>query len=537
MWSQTFVILSVVLLFMLVSARKIELPGLQYDEALQLPAAIVFINGQPNGVYNKFGTQEFAGRILSLMTLEYIGAVKSYYLIGPIKLWGASVKVFRYACLIIAVLAILVTWIYLGNESGQIAAAMGIILVATDPVIIMLTRTDWGPVSIAFLMRMLSLMFLTRWWRSQGKSLYLMLSAVCVGLGIYDKANFLWFVTALLTVGAVAMLISKHRPKLTFISGAGAIIVVMIVSFPLWLYNIYYNWPTFKILARGQSKTSIWEWPALVYERVAILLNLMNAGGPDSFYFGESLPGTIGAIRTLLLPLSIITIMYLIYRAVKDREWKLLFIPSLILLIAVQISITPLPIGMHHWTMIYPFPHLVIATVFGRIWRQESKKKNNKIIIAILSSVIMIGAVGLNMKTMLGYMELIDKTGGVKYWSAEIYTLADRLKQEYPDRPIQLMDWGMGNNLFFLSEGNLHTREPYWNWAYNNFSEPDDHLLDMILDPRNVYVLNAPEGTLFSNVRKAFYQAIEQTGQRVVKEERLYDRRSIWIYSIVEVGK
>lgn len=523
--------------YFILAAKNLNLPGIQYDEVLQNPSAIALIRNDVNGHYNKFGTQVVKGKAISLMTLEYIGAVKTYLLSFTLSLGGVNVKTLRITGIIICVFSLFITWLYARDSYDRASANIAVWLLATDPLVIMLTRTDWGPIVIAFLARILSLLLLLKWWKSKGRNIYLILTSGILGLGVYDKTNFLWFVMAIIVAGGAAWLLTHDRPRLTVKAFLLSVFSFFLVSFPLWLYNAYYDWPTFQILRRGQQNTTIAGLISTIESRTGTLIGMLNGGGPDLLYFGEAVPSVFGPARTLLFPLVAISMIGLILMAIIQRKWNLCWLPALTALIAVQIYLTPLSIGMHHWTMIYPFPHLAVGMFLGAIIKNSENADRNRSSLrwAVICAVIV--AVGFNLKTVSSYYELLNKTGGVKHWSAEIYQLSAKLRAAYPDRPIELMDWGLGNTLFFLSEGQLFTNEPYWDWAYSNTSEPNENLLKMVRDPRNVFVLNAPEGTLFPNARKAFYRAIEQTGQRVIKEERLYDRRSIWVYSIIEVGR
>lgn len=104
---------------------------------------------------------------------------------------------------------------------------------------------------------------------------------------------------------------------------------------------------------------------------------------------------------------------------------------------------------------------------------------------------------------------------------------------KYPDRQVQIMDWGLGNNLFFLSKGTLHTHEPFW--AYTENPTTDDRLRALANDTGNLFIFNAPEGTLFPSARMAFERAMQETGMSIKSEQRLYDRRGDWVYSIIEL--
>ena len=526
--------LSAIILYVILASRHINLPGIQYDEVLQVPASIVFLKGDANGHYNRFGSTRIAGHFFILMNMEYIGALRSYILLIPFRIFGIRISVYRLTNIAITALALLFTYLFAKAFFGVTASLIGLWLTATDPSLIMLTRLDWGPVVLAFLFRISSLFFLLKWWQSGGKTRFLVIAGALLGLGVYDKTNFMWFVMALIAVGAIAWWIDDGRPRISFLgllsaSGAG-----LITSIPLWIYNLKFGWLTFKMLNEGRRNMPLSSLIGLIPRRTRILVDWMNGMGPDRLMFGESLPGSLGWFRTLLLPLALFSLVVLISIAVKKKEWRLLFIPLLAVLIAIQTYLTPLPIGMHHWTMISPFPHLVVGAACGRAnqWLKEWRYLKPVILSGF---VLLICAVGMNLNAMSGYYDLMQRTGGTKHWSSEINNLSTVLKAQYPGRQIQLMDWGLGNTLFCLSEGELYTHEPFW--AYTKSSEPDEELLKMVKDSSNVFVLNAPEGTSFPEARKAFYKAVSRSGVEVLREQKINDRRSNWVYSILELSK
>lgn len=526
--------LSAIILYVILASRHINLPGIQYDEVLQVPASIVFLKGDANGYYNRFGSTRIGGHFFILMNMEYIGALRSYILLIPFRIFGIRISVYRLTNIAITALALLFTYLFARAFFGVTASLIGLWLTATDPSLIMLTRLDWGPVVLAFLFRISSLFFLLKWWQSGGKTRFLVIAGALLGLGVYDKTNFMWFVMALIAVGAIAWWIDDGRPRISFLgllsaSGAG-----LITSIPLWIYNLKFGWLTFKMLNEGRRNMPLSSLIGLIPRRTRILVDWMNGMGPDRLMFGESLPGSLGWFRTLLLPLALFSLVVLISIAVKKKEWRLLFIPLLAVLVAIQTYLTPLPIGMHHWTMIFPFPQLVVGAACGRAnqWLKEWRYLKPVILSGF---VLLICAVGMNLNAMSGYYDLMQRTGGTKHWSSEINNLSTVLKAQYPGRQIQLMDWGLGNTLFCLSEGELYTHEPFW--AYTKSSEPDEELLKMVKDSSNVFVLNAPEGTSFPEARKAFYKAVSRSGVEVLREQKINDRRSNWVYSILELSK
>ena len=55
----------------------------------------------------------------------------------------------------------------------------------------------------------------------------------------------------------------------------------------------------------------------------------------------------------------------------------------------------------------------------------------------------------------------IGKSGGIGPWSDADFALSDYLQQKYPAQDIKILDWGLQNNLYVLSDGAIHSREIY----------------------------------------------------------------------------
>jgi hypothetical protein len=156
-----------VIFFLLFAGYQIELPGIYYDELLQMPAAIDLLNGPVNGTYHKFGSQQIYGVTVTLMNLDYIGAVKCYLMALSMGIFGIDVSVMRYTVLAIFITGLVIFWRFAKEGYGERAAAIAVVLVATDPGLMMLSRCDNGPIVIAFLVRCLTLWLTMRWWRNK----------------------------------------------------------------------------------------------------------------------------------------------------------------------------------------------------------------------------------------------------------------------------------------------------------------------------------------------------------------------------------
>lgn len=521
-------------LYVLLATRNITLPGIFYDEVLQAPAAIHLIKGQVNANYNRFGSQTIGGRTFALMNLEYIGAFKSYLLAAVFSVFGVNVAAFRLTGIAIVVIGLIFTTRFAKEVFGAGAAMACLWLLATDPIFILSTRTDLGPVALAFTLRMAALFYLWRWWNSGGKTLPLVIAGALLGLGVYDKTNFMWFVVAIVAVGLAAWVVHEERPRLTLMSATLALAAGVIASAPLWIYNAYYNWVTFRMISPPDGDVSLAKLIQLAPARTATLKSLLNGQAFDTWMFGQALTPHLGISGALLFPLSLIALVILLSVGLATRRWRLLFLPALIMAIVAQIYLTPRAWAVWHWIGIYPFPHLAIGVTPVMIWRATGKRLARQKTAAWIGAAAVFITIYFSLMTVINYHKLMKETGGVGFWSDAIYQLADTLKTHYPNRPIQLMDWGMGNTLFLLSAGQLHLREPYW--AYTSSSSPKGELLRLVADPNNVFVVNAPSATLFPQARAALNEAARILGATVRVETNLHDRRDRLTYTIIELA-
>jgi hypothetical protein len=128
-------------------------------------------------------------------------------------LFGISVEVFRFTGLAIFTTGLIFMRRYAEEEFGLIAATVAMALIATDPGLMMLSRSDYGPIVTPFCSgRSCSI-----WRRGGGVGVMRALpdrSRTLAGLGLYDKVNFVWFINAMLVIGGVAYVVDRNRPRL-----------------------------------------------------------------------------------------------------------------------------------------------------------------------------------------------------------------------------------------------------------------------------------------------------------------------------------
>ena len=175
-------------IFLLIGLYNIESPGLYMDETL-------FVNGATGGVSDLFIFKRIAN--IPVMLMPYIGALKAWIYYPIFKIFGIDYLSIRLPTLLLGALAIGLTWKYVHHQFGSVAAYIFLILAAVEPSTIFHSRLDWGPTALMMVFRGGLFLSLAYWFYS-GKNKYLFLALLCMGLGTFDKLNFIWLTISVL---------------------------------------------------------------------------------------------------------------------------------------------------------------------------------------------------------------------------------------------------------------------------------------------------------------------------------------------------
>jgi hypothetical protein len=109
----------------------------------------------------------------------------------------------------------------------------------------------------------------------------------------------------------------------------------------------------------------------------------------------------------------------------------------------------------HHLVMLVPITAVVVVLAFHGLierWKRAS-------IFALAISLVYVGsALFWNVAAERGLRE----TGGVNKWSDGIYAVTNYLTANHRGREIQILDWGLQNSLYVLSNSRIQSREVFW---------------------------------------------------------------------------
>jgi len=508
-------------------------PGVYYDEAWQAPVGVFLSQPSVRASHASAWAITLGGHVFPLMSGDYIGALKGYLLGAAFYLFGCSVPAMRLTTVAVGLVGLLFTAGFARRAFGPVAAVVTTVLIATDPSLIMLGRHDWGPQIMAFALRMSSLYCAARWWRDHRRG-YLLCSAVLLGVGVWDKASFLWFVIASVVAGVWVWLTSDERPQVTVKDAASAIGAFLLGGAPFWIFNLTHDWVTFRLISVPGAPASLGNLIERAPARTRYLLSLLRGRAVDEWMFGRVLAPVWGISTTVLIPLSILAFVVIVIACVRRRSATLLAVPVLLVSFAAQIYATPRPVWVHHWIGLYPLPHLMIGLMGSLVLAWWSGRRMRRYVFrGVVAGLVVLGVIS-NVAVMRGYQRLMAAKRSSVAWSDAIYPLAKNLMTKYAGRTIEIMDWGAFNQLDLLSSGRLRLAEPFWSEA--NDAAPSATYLNMLAEPNNIYVFirKQKEGKCTAS-RQHFDLALEKTGMVVSSEEAIedhYGRPVFWVVSL-----
>ena len=501
-------ILGAVVVFALLGTWNVRLPGLFSDELIQITAALRFVKGD-NMHSQTFGLGreiEIHSHRIPTMIMGYIGAVKTIAFVPLAAVVDLSPRSIRYFTILVGALALVAIAAFARRFFGPAAAILGISLLAIDPSYLFFSRTDYGPTVFMMALKGLALWQGMVWW--QARRLWpLCLASFAMGLGVYDKTNFLWIVFAL---GGAALLLAPQLLaglKRREVICAGALF--LIGCLPLIAYNRHWPPPTWQALQAQNRYTtgetgpprSLGEFEHRIVQRTAVLMDVFTA---TTVLYVRDLPAPrVVIMPPVMLIASFITLICYAVPRLRRRWRREMFLLLGTFLIILAAALTPGASQNHHLILAYPFPHLLVAAVSVRCARWFHRTKTPMGAVAA-AAVVCLGFAAPAAASLLRYRQVMDRlqeTGGEGNWSDGIYSLDSWLETHDPDQPVVAVDWGIEQPLAALSQGRLNCVDDVWSAqkaaAYQRFFD----------QPGTRYLLHAPAYTNFPQARDVFLEA------------------------------
>jgi len=537
--SAAFVHPSLILgVYILIGCWNLRQPGLEYDEVLFANAALGHLD-------ESFIAYELdlGGIRVPLMLMTYIGALKAY-IYGPIfELFPTTPLTVRLPVIIIGMITLVVTYRLLIRLVDRRVALSVCWLLATDPSFVFHTRIDFGPTVLMMFLKMTSLLAFVHFVKSGG-IVWLALGSFLVGLGVFDKANFLWYIVGLVTATLVVWRKGVSR-YLTVRSLVVCGFFMFLGSFPFIYYNLATNGRTFQervLLPQdivGSAKA-----------RTGLLTESLSGSGVYKFVNGRKPSGFVEALTSVwpatITPwvLACTVVFSCVARGTlrsKPADQLGVFFTLLFLAIVVQIYLTRLAVGWHHFMMLWPFHQIALcifllrsgstrcSVVIGSADSIRSKIGRKLPVIALVSMT------ASNLVVDSIYLRSFSTEGGRGFFSDAIYELAE-YAMETQGRRFLLMDWGFNTQLLLLSRGSIEKDEIFWRLET---SDGDDMIMERLykraIQPNTFLVFHATPFIVHDRPRELFDKMLRRFALQTEIVKVFFHKRGDPVYLLVKV--
>jgi hypothetical protein len=332
-----------------------------------------------------------------------------------------------------------------------------------------------------------------------------------IGLGLWDKAIFIWAVAGV----SLATLIVFPREVFRHLSIRNLAIAAastLLGALPLVAYNIHRPLDTFRSNAHMTREP--------VGQKFVILRRTMNAPVFFGFFTSVQIPPHPGEARTWFqkasqavsetarhptrnLTLAALGAACLGLFARTSRK------PVLFGLLACAGTWLPMIVtsgtggGAHHAILLWPFQFLAIAAALAAIP------------IAWVSAFVTALLCASNLLVTNEYYWELVRNGPDTRFTDAIYSLASNLERMRSPQ-VYVLDWGILEPLTLLSDRKIPVAPPDWHDAAT--------LRKLLADPRSVFVAHTAQYAYFPGDRSSMEDFATGQGYEEISTEVVYDR-------------
>lgn len=513
-----FAFLVPLVLFLALALYQIELPGPNYDEAVEAKPAVQLLAGQPVEAHRQ-AVVALLGRRLPLMIVDYVGALNVYALLAYFKLGGISVASMRLWPITVGAIILWLCYRLGARAGGRRAGLLAAILLAVQPSFVFFARQGIYVTNTTIALSLGILLALAQLVRT-GRLRWWLLAAFMAGLGLWAKFIMLWPLAATAALAPLAWwgrsalgiqpaagfgprALLRPRPLL------GTLAAFLLGLAPLIVFNLKTG-ATVRTFAGafGQSYYGLSNknYPGNLLERWRQLGDFL--AGDHFWYLGGNFSDILA--RPLWLAGLLVLLAGLVWSrrhpAGRSLILRGLCIYAFTALLLLQSPLTPTALWYTHLAIFSPYLALGIALAAESLLVHLPKRR------ASAAALIFAGLVlASSLRADLHYHRALAASGGYADHSDAAYRLAGFLSEQGIHQPYAL-DWGFDAPLILISRGQVNPIEIF---GYERVDAPPDGFTDLLrplLAPDAVFLVHAPDRTNFPGRREALLQVAAELG-------------------------
>jgi 4-amino-4-deoxy-L-arabinose transferase-like glycosyltransferase len=460
-------------------------PGLDMDETIFVNAATLRLPG----VYI---THSLHG--IPLMIFPYIGALKSWLYDPIFAIFGTSTTKIRLPAILITSAGLLILFVGVRDLVNRTVAGLTFVALCFDNSVFWLTRDDVGPSAIQLFLGCAAVFCVARLASTRRMS-WVVVLLVVLGLGVFNKLNFIWVVNAAAVVSVVVL--ARHR---TVVRGHWRSVATWVIGLAViyGCFGLYYITNHIGSIGASSIHGSLLShtWPSFSRGTAAIL---------SGTWFYDY------ALRPLAPNDLVVWIVLLLFTtgliaSVSFRSTRSLPVAGLglaTILIALQNLLTLQATAGWHYISIYPF--VTVVTSYGAYVSVRLLVGRNRRTVGALA-LIAVAAVAYDGVLMARYFRALHGEPRFSAWSPAIYRLSNELK--YSHATIFTADWGIFNPLFALQPGRRYQELAY---ALENTAASELHAVAVALSTTpgpKLVVTHANAKLIFSQSKDNLLEAV-----------------------------
>jgi len=444
------------LLFIATGWCLLPYPGLDNDEVLF--AGPLF--NVPTAVFEA----TIRHHAIPLMLDTYVGALKTWLYAPLLALCEPTYLSMRLPVLLLGGLTVWLVIRLVELMHSRRAAWIAGLLLATDTLFVLTTCFDWGTVALQHFCLVAGLLLVLKFAVSGGR-LALFCGFFSFGLGMWDKAIFIWMLSGI----AVAAVIVFHREvwtRLTWRNVAMAAAGFCVGALPFLAYNVSSGFTTFRSNSsfvftdfsfKAKLLRSNWNGSSMV----GFFVNDTSADHPreaqgPAEHLSFKVNSVFGEHRTNRLEGAFIVALLLAPALWFTRARGPLAFCLITLAVAwMQMAITKgAGTSAHHAVLLWPIPHIFLAVAFAEASLQLRPGRGVQKIgeWALVAAMLYLAAENLLVTNQYFYQ--LARYGPAPRWTDAIYELSRSVGELRPSAVV-VDDWGILYQLVFLHRGQL----------------------------------------------------------------------------------
>lgn len=475
-------------LLIAVGRQNLSAPGLYYDEASHGGLAKDFVAGQGGGSHMPgVSTVSVFGKPFPTFVQPGQGAVKSWLLIPVFKIFGSTVAVLRGANLFLCVAALLLCMVWTWRLLGLADALLGGVLLASDPAFFFLGVLDWSSALPGLLCRLGGLFLALLAWRRQ-QVRWALAAGFVLGLGLFCRLDSGVVVLGVALAGIIAggrsvEVSFRLRAPMFLMALLGLLAGGATIVAPLCRILSTPDGPHWS-LNQGEFAEKFYSLRSL-YDGTCFY-RLMDAGGVfDKIYVAASPVWTPFGI--LVLVAAVVLVADVVSARIENplRATKIFLVLST-MFITLGLLFVPGVGRIDQASLVYPFPHLLIAAALVSVWRRRRELVSSRPMALTMGMAAAVAVlVACNVFAVQRTERLIHATGGCGWWSGAAERFAAEVNHR-SDLTVASLDWGFNEQMEFLTRG-PRLGESFLLPVFTANPERLPH------DPRCIYLVHPPE--------------------------------------------